>query len=262
MVSVQAPMHHGLGPAGVLMWDVVDEVPTLPPEPFLGSSLRSALFSGDAQEVQKALSHDDTLVLTHVKMGPGWELPVVAAIRMGCSAAVLEVLLHHGASLTARSSLCDASALHILVLCLQQEQEKAKQSMWSAGVQTMLLMSGGGGLPLAKLAHEAEHRAARRGHEAEQQACAVAACLLQHGADATERWRGVLPAEAARQLGQHRLSKTIEHFEWCRCMQWMLTKQRSAANSVSPLWTCPDNVYTLIWQFLALPHWKSLCSPS
>merc|ERR1712129_238575 len=117
--------------------------------------------------------------------------------------------------------------------------------MGSAGVQAMLLMAGSAGLPLAKLAHDAENSAAKRGHEAEQQACAVAACLLQHGADATEQC----------------LSDTIVNFEWCRCLQWVLTKQRLAATSVSPLWMCPDNVYMLIRQFLAPPHWKSYCSP-
>merc|ERR1712204_22415 len=231
-----------------------------PPEPLLGSSLQSALFSRNAQQVHEVLSHDNTLALTHVKISTGWEPPVVAAIRTGCSAAVLEVLLHHGASFKVRG-LCGASTLHILVTSLQEEQEQGKASMWSAGVQAMLLMAGSAGLPLAKLAHDAENSAAKRGHEAEQQACAVAACLLQHGADATERWTGLLPAEAARRAGQQCLSDTIVNFEWCRCLQWVLTKQRLAASSVSPLWMCPDNVYMLIRQFLAPPHWKSYCSP-
>lgn len=229
----------------------------MPPEPSTDSLLQSALFSGNAEEVHEVLSHDRTLAFTHVKMATGLEPPVIAAIRMG-SVAVLQVLLHHGASLRVHG-LCGASALHILVLSLQQEREQGKPS---AGVQAMLFMAGSAGLQLAKLAHDAEKSATRRGHEAEQQACAIAACLLQHGADATERWKGELPAEAARRLRQQRLFNTIEHFEWCRCVQWVLFKQRSAASSASPLWTCPDNVYSVIKQFLAPPHWKLFCVPS
>jgi len=194
----------------------------IPPAlPHVGDSLKAALGSGCVETVNKLLLCDNTLVHVPFTTLAGCELPVIAAIRMGCCAAVAEVLLRHRAVPTAHGR-CGASALHIIA--------------W--GVATTC--------PQLQM----------RLRNAEQQGCDIATCLLQYGADTAEKWKGLLPAEAARQSGQEHLANIIEHFVWWRA-QLILAKHRAAATRakrfVSPLLQCKANVYGLISEFVAPP---------
>jgi len=192
----------------------------IPPAlPHVGDSLKAALGSGCVETVNKLLLCDNTLVHVPFTTLAGCELPVIAAIMMGCCAAVVEVLLRHGAVPTAHGR-CGASALHII----------------ARGVATTC------------------PQLQTRLRSAEQQGCGIATCLLQYGADTAEKWKGLLPAEAARQSGQEHLANIIEHFVWWRAQQ-ILAKHRSAATKakrlVSPFLLCKANVYRLIIEFLA-----------
>jgi len=218
------------------------------------------------------LSHDDTLVHVPMRTNEGYEVPLIAAIKMGCGAPVLEVLIHHGAVPTAHGR-SGAPALHIIVGSLQEGRGLTEQPTWTnklTEVKWPALLDTGHDLPQAgsRLASwpqselEGHLAVARRvlpilGPDIEQQACAAAACLLHYGADATERWRCLLPAEVARRSGQHRLANVIEHFAWRR-VQRMLAKHGSATHSTRgsgfPLLECPVTVGKLISEFLSMPQ--------
>jgi len=218
--------------------------------------LRVALSFGRVQKVHEILLCDETLVHVPITTTAGCEPVTVAAIRMGCRAPILEVLLRHGASSTARGR-CGASALHILA-SLQPQGGSVKWPSW-ADMQ---------GLPCTGY-HEAGNLLGEMGiaaacqatptfwHKAEQQRCALASCFLHHGADATEEYKGLMPAEAARRSGQLRLANVIEYFTTWR-VQRIVAKHRAAGNgkkvSGSPLVECVANVYQLISEYLAPPQ--------
>jgi len=98
---------------------------TLPPAlPHFGASLKAALRSGCVQTVNNLLFCDDTLVQVPFTTMAGCKLPIIAAIRMGCSAAIVEVLLRHGAAPTVHGR-CGASALHIMAQTLHNRESLA-----------------------------------------------------------------------------------------------------------------------------------------
>jgi len=233
------------------------------------TSLRSAISSGCVQTLSELLLRDGTLVHVPVTTQAGCEPPTVAAIRMGCCAPVLEVLLHHGAASTARGR-CGASALHILVSPVQSQNGSGTLLSWTDIQAEGHLPTFAGilqGLPCAGF-HEAGKLLFQEGvaaaaafpllpmswNNTEQRRCALAACLLRHGVDATEEWKGVMPAEAARLSGQLRLANVVEHFDTWR-VQRILAKHRSVASgtksSGSPFLEGDANVYALISEYLA-----------
>jgi len=88
----------------------------------------------------------------------------------------------------------------------------------------------------------------------EQQVCDIAMCLLQYGADTGEIWKGLSPAETARESGQEHLANIIEHFAWWRAQQ-ILAKHRSTAATkagsfYSHLLQRNISVYKLISEFV------------
>jgi len=234
----------------------------MPPAlPRVGVSLKAALCSGCVETVNKLLLGDNNLVHVPFMTVAGCELPVVAAIRMGCCAAVVEVLLRHGAVATAHGR-CGAAALHIIALSLHDGESLAG---WPLGPNiaekshTLGLADSLHGMPLIPcFAHQFEWGVATTCPQLQmrlrQQVCDIATCLLQYGADTAEKWKGLLPAEGARQSGQEHLANIIEHFVWWRVQQ-ILAKHRSAATRVkrfvSPLLQCKANVYGLISEFVA-----------
>jgi len=239
----------------------------MPPAlPHAGISLKSALSSGCVQTVNKLLLCDDTLVHVPLPTISGCELPIIAAIRMGCCATVVEVLLRHGAAPTVHGR-CGASALHIIVLSLHNGKSQAGWPFGPNVVEKPHLLGFADSMhdmPLTPcFAHQFEWGATATcpqiqmcWRNAEQHICDMATCLLQYGADTAEKWKGLLPAEAARQSGQEHLANIIEHFIWWRAQQ-ILAKHMSAATRakrlVSPLLQCKANVYRLISEFVAPP---------
>lgn len=227
---------------------------TTPPAlPHVGTSLRSALSAGHAQMLKEMLSYDDTLVHVPMRTNEGYEVPLIAAIKMGCGAPVLEVLIHHGAVPKAHGR-CGAPALHIIVGLFQEGRGPTEQPTWTnkrSHLVNWFQSELGGHLAVARQVLPFFDPGF------EQQACAAAACLLYHGADATERWMCCLPAEVARRSGQHRLASVIEHFAWRR-VQRMLSKHVSAACSTRrsgfPLRECPVTAGKLISEFLSMPQ--------
>jgi len=235
-----------------------------PPLPHMGRSLQSALRSGHVSNMVDLLLEDVTLVHVPVATVVGFEPLLVAAVRVSCSVSVLKVLLRHGAMATAHG--CDgASALHVLVSSLQLASGPAERPTWSS-LQTVPWV----GCPVAHqgqpqngiaaawppfFVRNAQQHAERH---TEQHACALAACLLHYGADANEEWKGVLPADTARQSGHQCLADLIEHFAWWHA-QPVLAKHRSTASGIetsgSPLLACNAALYGLICDFVAPPCW-------
>jgi len=248
-------------------WDEVP-YPEPPPGPRECVSLKQALLSRCEQRVHETLSHDETLVHVPITTTAGCEPPVIAATRMGCSVPILQVLLSHGASVNA-CSRCGAPALHILAMP-HEEVETLKQPTQAEELQRMAVpaladrlhrlhdlpidVGHVGSWPHLRMGSAASSSLPPVAHVSEHHACAIALCLLRHGANAAEVWNGLLPAEAARQSGHQCLANVIEHFMWQRA-QRLLAKHRSAAGDhrkgFAALLGRHNTVLKLISQFLA-----------
>lgn len=201
--------------------------------------MQLALRSGHAQTVAEMLSCDDTLAHIPVKTATGCEPPLIAAIEMGCSAAVVAALLSHGVPMA--RSRCGAPALHTLILSLEKEKALSMFPPWPDAYHEDSPEFG-------------DCLFQKPGHAAEKRTRDLARCLLRYGADAEERWQGLLPAEMAARSGKQLLAAEIEQFVWRR-VRPLLAKHRLAARAAKrdtpQLLACREDVYELVCKFLA-----------
>lgn len=226
------------------------------------NDLLAALQSNCLERVQQLLDDDETLVHFPLPSLAGCEPPLFVAIRVGCSASIVSLLLNCGASATDRNPV-GVTALDLVVgACptdqIPRELDDAlfRESSWPQLPLPMQWTARFSQFDADPASSQGDPKCPLRTETPrEKQCCEYATLLLAHGADPFRPWQGLAALDVAKQSGKQRLADIMQHagdrqVHRFLCRYWV---RADSALQGSSLLRCPWDVLEHISGFVAPP---------